>query len=38
MSDRGNVTTIFLLVLTLASLYLCYLLFKPYAGPILFAP
>ena len=37
MSDRGNVTTIFLLVLTLASLYLCYLLFKPYAGPILFA-
>ncbi|MGE5324196.1 MAG: AI-2E family transporter, partial [Actinomycetota bacterium] len=37
MRDRGNVTTILLLALTAASLYFCYLLFKPYAGPILFA-
>lgn len=37
MRDRANITTILLLALTLASLYLCYLLFKPYAGPILLA-
>lgn len=37
MRDRANITTALLLALTLAFLYLCYLLFKPYAGPILFA-
>lgn len=37
MRDRANITTALLLALTVASLYLCYLLFKPYAGPILFA-
>lgn len=37
MRDRPNLATLFLVALTAASLYLSYLLFRPYAGPILFA-
>lgn len=37
MRDRPNLATLLLVALTAASLYLCYLLFRPYAGPILFA-
>jgi predicted PurR-regulated permease PerM len=37
MRTRPTIATMLLAVLTAASLYLCYLLFRPYAGPILFA-
>lgn len=37
MKERPNLTTLLLVALTAASLYLSYLLFRPYAGPILFA-
>jgi predicted PurR-regulated permease PerM len=37
MRERPNLATMLLVGLTAASLYLCYLLFRPYAGPILFA-
>lgn len=37
MRDRPNIATMLLAGLTAAALYLCYLLFRPYAGPILFA-
>jgi predicted PurR-regulated permease PerM len=37
MKGRINPSTLLLAVLTAIALYLCYLLFRPYAGPIIFA-
>ncbi len=37
MRDGLNTTTVLLTGLTAVFVYLCYLLFRPYAGPILFA-
>lgn len=37
MKGRSNASTLLLAALTAVSLYLCYLLFRPYADPIIFA-
>src|SRR5262245_27263584 len=36
-AQKPNAANLMLIVLTAAVLYLCYLLFRPFAGPVLFA-